>query len=274
MTASHDPSFLEKFLGKNYKWWYTLKYTAKSRIASPMGILFQQLANFISSLAIYYLWYINGGSASIITYLAIGRTFQGLAENYVIGRFGYDGISGAVSRRLIMPRDYLWLHFVESVGSRIVKNFVNLGGFALAGIAYLILLGPMEWPQTWLVVSLPLFLVISYLTIFIIGGLAGLTSYFIRDKIDFFGVEYSYSALLPVLSGAIIPLDKFPFPIIFESLPTAWILHHPMQIYLGNYDWIQTLLVFAGGILWFIVLERLWRRVFSLAMKKNESVGL
>lgn len=272
--TDYQPTPMENLLGKNYKWWFVIKYTAKSRIASPMGIVFQQLANLISSLAIYYLWHINGAGSAVITYLAAGRTFQGLAENYVIGRFGYDGIEGAVARRLLIPKDYLWLHFIESVGSRLVKNLVNLIGFTLAAVIYLFFLGNLQWPGTWLALTLPLFLIVSYSILFIIGALIGLTSYFIKDKIDFFGVEYSYTALIPVLAGAIIPLDKLPFSIIFETLPTAWLLHHPMQVYLGNYDLTQTLLVFGGGIVWFVALERLWCWVFTLAMKKNESVGL
>lgn len=274
MTNNYKISWAEKLFGKYYKWWFFFKYTAKSRMASPMGFIFQQSANFISSLAIYYLWYLNGAGPSVLTYLAIGRTFGGLGENYVIGRFGYDAINGGITKRLLVPKDYLWLHFAESVGSRFVKNLTNLIGFVLAAVVYLTFWGSLEWPQSWLALSLPIFLILSYSILFILGAFFGITAHFIHDKIDFFGIENSYSALLPVLSGAIIPLDQMPWPLFWESLPTAWLIHHPMQIYLDKYDALQTLGIFVAGVAWFVVLERIWRLALKAALKRNESVGL
>jgi ABC-type uncharacterized transport system permease subunit len=47
-----------------------------------------------------------------------------------------------------------------------------------------------------------------------------------------------------------------------------------MQIYLGKYDFNQTLMVFAGGIAWCIVLYFLAKWVFKMGLKRNEAVGL
>jgi ABC-type uncharacterized transport system permease subunit len=51
-------------------------------------------------------------------------------------------------------------------------------------------------------------------------------------------------------------------------------LHHPMQIYLGEYNSLDILLVFLGGIVWCLVLYFLAKFVFKLGLKRNESVGL
>jgi ABC-type uncharacterized transport system permease subunit len=47
-----------------------------------------------------------------------------------------------------------------------------------------------------------------------------------------------------------------------------------MQIYLGKYNFQETLAVFLGGIIWFLVLYFLAKLVFKMGLKKNEAVGL
>jgi ABC-2 type transport system permease protein len=59
-----------------------------------------------------------------------------------------------------------------------------------------------------------------------------------------------------------------------ENTPFAYILHYPMQIYLGKYDTNQTILVFLGGLAWCLALFILAKIVFKLGLKRNESVGL
>ena len=56
--------------------------------------------------------------------------------------------------------------------------------------------------------------------------------------------------------------------------PFTYLLHHPMQIYLGKYSALETLYVFGGGIVWCVILYYLVKWVFKMGLKRNEAIGL
>jgi ABC-2 type transport system permease protein len=99
-------------------------------------------------------------------------------------------------------------------------------------------------------------------------------SFFVKDEGSNDAVKRVYESLNLVLVGTLIPLDKMPFSSFFSLLPYSWILHHPMQIYLGKYDFNQTILVFAGGIAWCVILFFFAKIIFKAGLKRNEAVGL
>jgi ABC-2 type transport system permease protein len=75
-------------------------------------------------------------------------------------------------------------------------------------------------------------------------------------------------------SGSTFPLDIIDQVQWLQFLPFAYTFYHPMQIYLGNYNFQETLSVFAGGIAWCIILYFLAKLVFKKGLKRNEAVGL
>jgi ABC-2 type transport system permease protein len=83
---------------------------------------------------------------------------------------------------------------------------------------------------------------------------------------------FGYQDLSELLSGGIVPLIGF---LNFLSiLPFSFWVHHPMQIYLGNYSTLETFYVFAGGFGWCVILYFLAQFIFKLGLKRNEAVGL
>ena len=89
------------------------------------------------------------------------------------------------------------------------------------------------------------------------------------------GFVQSYAAVSIFLAGNVVPLNIIPFVGNYLILtPFAFTFYHPMQIYLGKYNTNQTILVFLGGITWFIILYFLAKLVFKMGLKRNESVGL
>jgi ABC-2 type transport system permease protein len=80
--------------------------------------------------------------------------------------------------------------------------------------------------------------------------------------------------LTPFLAGSLMFLSTNSITKSFVYLPWSFLVHHPMQIYLGKYDINQTILVFLGGIFWCVILYFLANFVFKMGLKRNESVGL
>ena len=109
---------------------------------------------------------------------------------------------------------------------------------------------------------------------YIIGYIVGGSAFFWRDEPTYSSFTRTHEAINNVLVGLIIPLDKLTFLPFVVYLPQSWILHHPMQVYLGKYNQSQILQTFLGGFIWCLVLWIAARFMFKFGLKKNEAVGL
>jgi ABC-2 type transport system permease protein len=273
-TTSFQPTLMQKILGRQYKWWYISVYNiilTSTKLSSAGFALFGVLINFT---AVSYIWFINGASAATMTYLLIGRIYKTLTDNYWSDKIGLDIASGKISSDLLKPTEYLNYNFVASISTRLLRNIINISGI----IAVVLLMNFLGVSLIWStnVLSILLFIPIALFINFYIAFIIGCIAFFIQDRRDFGSFSVAYNQISIIFIGTLIPLDKLPvgFEHILDKLPLAYLLHHPMQIYLGKYDTNQTLMVFAGGIAWCIILYFLAKLIFKLGLKRNEAVGL
>ena len=272
ITLPHD-TFLQKLLSNNYKYFFIFQYYAKSTTSGIYGFLLGQFSDIIQNLSIAYIWILNNASPQIITYLIIGRTYKAISDTFFAEILGPDISTGQITKHLMIPQNYIHFSIFRELGRRVVFNLTRALSY---GFILIIYAGFIDWSHFSLVkiaLLIPL-LPISFLSTFFLEFLVGTQAFFVRDKRNFSGIHRAYNGISGVLSGILIPLDKLPFYNVIQFLPTSWLLHHPMQIYLGKYDTFQTILVFFGGISWCILLYFLAKLVFKLGLKRNESVGL
>jgi ABC-2 type transport system permease protein len=264
---------LTNILGKNYKWWHILQFYGKSTGSGIFGFLLMQVSDILQILAIIYIWLLNNSSPQIITYLIIGRIYKACTDTFFSELLGPEIINGNITKHLIIPQSYFKISLFRELGRRVIFNIARASVYLIAvGIFY----KDIDWSYFNIsnISLLLVFMPITFISTFIIEIIVGSQAFFIRDKRTFTGIWNAYNGIAGVLSGLLIPLDKLPFYSIIQFLPTSWILHHPMQIYLGKYDTNQTILVFLGGLAWCVVLYILAKIVFKLGLKRNESVGL
>lgn len=273
MTKDYQPTFLQKVFKANYKCFAVFQYFAKSATSGIYGFLLGQFSDIIQNLSIAYIWILNNASPQIITYLIIGRTYKALSDTFFAEILGPDISSGQITKHLMIPQNYIHFSIFRELGRRIVINLTRALSYGFILIVYASFI---DWSHLYLakIILMILLLPISFLSTFFLEFLVGSQAFFVRDKRNFSGIHRAYNGISGVLSGILIPLDKLPFYNIIQFLPTSWLLHHPMQIYLGKYNLEQTVLVFAGGILWCLVLYFLAKFVFKLGLKRNEGVGL
>jgi ABC-type uncharacterized transport system permease subunit len=267
-------TFLQRTLGSQYKWWYILTYGSRSRIASPFGFFISQISSFLLSITIYFVWFSNSANLLIMNYLIIGRMYRALASNRVYSRFGNLITSGEISRWLLYPNEIFSVQFWLAVGSRLVKNIIDLMGYLLAGIVFFLYFTPIQFASPQAIILCFLFIPISFIVLNFIGITVASAAFFINDEKDMYGIESSAEALEQIFTGSIIPLSLLPFNSVISFNPYAFVLHHPMQIYLGKYSQTEILYTFAGGIVWCLVLWILARLAFKAGLKRNEAVGL
>lgn len=266
---------MSNFFQSNYKWWYCVSYHAKRVSAGAFGTILQYVSHTLSTLAIVYVWYKTGAGSEIITYLTVGKVFQMLSSLSYFGRLSDLIATGKITNYLLLPQSFFKVELVNAVGVRVLKNVSGvvgaLIGVVIAGLAF----RPILLPDLGnILILLLVFLPIAFVIQFFIGVTIGSSNFFVYNKRDFEGISSSYLAALAILTGSIIPLNQLFYPEFFQSLPFAWIIHHPMQIYLGNYSNMEILYSVLGGLMWIFVLYILAKIVFKLGLKKNESVGL
>jgi ABC-2 type transport system permease protein len=159
------------------------------------------------------------------------------------------------------------------VGRRVFRNLFELFGYVVASIicSYVFIV-PIINLQNILI--LLVFVPITFTINHFVGTIVGSTAFFIDDKRDFDGIGKFWLKVRDVTTGSLIPLTLLPIAGVFTFLPTSFVLHHPMQIYLGKYSTTEIIYTFVGGITWCFVLWILARVIFKLGLKKNEAVGL
>ena len=251
---------------------YIVHFYLDSAEATGITNILAMGGTVLYTVTIVYLWHIKGSSSSTSTYLLVGRLYKALSENLFYGILANQIITGKLTDVLLRPINVTKYYFLATMGKRIFRNFVELIGFC---VAILLCLRFTEvnfiWQNIWLLI---LFIPISYWINHFSGVLIGSLAFFVYNKADYPGLESFYANLRTICSGLLIPLNLLPFSGFFTSLPFAFTLHHPTEIYLGNYSPLQTFYTFGAGIIWCVVLFYVSSFVFKKGLKRNEAVGL
>jgi ABC-2 type transport system permease protein len=276
-TTTHEPTFLQKLLGKNYKWWFLLVFNLKRVNASPFAWISGYLSQGLLALTIVYIWFLGGANTGTLTYLAVGKVFYSIITVNGYNYLAQQIETGKISNLLLLPSPFFRLTFFYLLGTRLLKNLALTIGVLIGVFVAILTFTRFDIPEISAVLILIFyFLPIGFILQYFLGMAVGSFNFFINDKRDYEGLISSYTAIFTILSGTVIPLDKLPNNLIniVQLLPTSWLLHHPMQVYLGKYSPLETFYVFLGGIFWCFVLYLLAKLVFKLGLKRNEAVGL
>lgn len=276
-TSTYTPTFMEKILGKNYKWFYLVVYNFRLKRTYLGNTIMWTLFWIFSLLGGFFVWWIttkdnqNFDTSMILTYLFVGNMIGSFINSWPSVDLGVMNQTGQLSSKLLTPSSFVFRLYFRYIGSSMLANF------STTVIGYLLCL-PILWsyllPPTNLLSLLFVFLLlpISYTIAFFMSFIFGCITFWMTELE---GANTFYFYFRDFTAGKFTPLNfLIPFVFFITYQPFAWLLHHPMQIYLGNYDLNQTLWVFAGGLAWCIVLYFLAKFVFKMGLKKNESVGL
>jgi ABC-2 type transport system permease protein len=267
-------TFLQRTLGVHYKWLYISKYNFAIANAGMNANIIRCFPKILSSLMVIFVWSKANPTIAIFTYLIVGRLYKSFAEGFSDQVVSQDIISGNLTSQILLPSAYLPVRFFSYIGRRVLRNFLEFITFVITAMLAIHFFSTIQLTSFATILILILFVPISFYMNFVLGYGVGLFAFFLKDKREFSSVQEGWLATNAILYGLIIPLDQLPFRQIFEFLPTAYFVHHPMQIYLGRYDNTQILHTFAGGIVWCLVLLVVTRTIFKLGLKRNEAVGL
>ena len=279
--ATFQPSFMQKLLGRNYKWWYLIVISVKSDTTYFSQNIFYVFSTIIKNLLFIIVWYINLLSGStilslqeIVHYFIVGALVSSILFTDNVTWFLANQIqTGSLSSILLRPTSFFKWIFFNDLGRGFLQMLIQLSfTLVLLGLANYFL--PIAL-QPLSILGFLLMLIISRFIQFLINFLQGLTAFWFTE---IWGLTSTVGNFWNLSSGEMFPLDIlvkfFPIFIFTFFLPFPFLFYYPTQIYLGKYTSLETLYVFLGGITWCLVLYFLAKWVFKMGLKQNESVGL
>jgi len=277
LTQTYTPTFMEKLLGKNYKWWYFFVFSFKIITIFKSTIFGYSIGEVVEAYAIILLWQSSfvGKSEpeikSIVTYFVLGYFLQTITRTYIDNSLPGTIATGKLVKMQMFPQGLFKQIIVRGMATSAATNMFSLFTVPIFIIPFFVYIQPFSS---------------DYLSLLALVGLF-FTNLFIKSfyqitisSISFWTPEYSgfvrsSDIVQRVLSGALVPFyiltTNFEF---LKNLPFAYTFYHPMQIYLGKYTQAQTGWALLGGIAWCFVLYLLARFVFKVGLKRKEAVGL
>jgi ABC-2 type transport system permease protein len=274
ISKTNTQTFLQKLLGRQYKWWYIIKQGFNSNTIYRYNSFTWLLSSVVLILGTLIIWYINYSQSGVLspdfreifTYFVIGEAF--IFASAIQFDIGESIQKGKFTNRLMMPTSYLKYYCFYQFGYQLFENLSKL-------IIYLILALIMNQflilPSLINFISFIIAIIIAYFLNLLFGIIIGGMAFFLTA---FHGTAALFDSLKLVLGGRLFPFNKLNILKPFALTPFAFTFYHPMQVYLGKYDLNQTFLVLLSGTGWCFVLYFLAKFVFKLGLKRNEAVGL
>jgi ABC-2 type transport system permease protein len=269
LKLDYKPTTMQKLLGRNYKWWYSIVYNFKLAYSYKWNILLAIIRFFIPLIVTYIILSLSSAGKGYNEYLLIGSIFYQFYA-YIIGpSFDITNqvIKGELTKYLLRPSNYFLDLIMKIIGFNSLTLFFRV---SIIVIFCLITGLKINFNLNTLIAVLCIFftLILGYLIEVIVGSLV-----FFQYEINKALLPFYYD-LMPFLTGSLISFSLSPYLNVFKFTPLSLFAYHPMQIYLGKYNSTETLLVFVGGIIWCIILYFLAKFVFKKGLKRNEAVGL
>jgi hypothetical protein len=117
--------FLQRTLGRNYKWWYIINYQFKLSSGHFVPFLINTTVRTIEFLIFVYIWKINNSASTIITYLVIGKMFDKLTFCEIEGQISYMVIKVNLTRFLLLPINFFGYMICDNIGFNLVRTSIN-----------------------------------------------------------------------------------------------------------------------------------------------------
>ncbi|MBU2634524.1 MAG: ABC-2 family transporter protein [Nanoarchaeota archaeon] len=234
----------------------------------------------LTLLIYYFLW------KSIFEYSNVdiirGFTFEGIvayyALNMIVGFFVWSNVDewlendvryGNLVNNLLKPFNFIFFYFFNLLGVSSLSIFLEMVPFFLIAI---FLFGVKVAPVFYFLMFI-VSIVLALLMSFLISYFVGMSAFWFKN---ISGIRRVKRVLIVFLSGGMIPLTFFPEVVqgIFKYLPFQYIRSVPINIYLGSYTYLETLMLIGIQVFWIFVLYLIVNGIWNRAFKKFAGAGI
>ncbi len=217
-----------------------LTLTGLQRAVAYRGAtLLNLVATLVWVVVLYYLWRtvfagqprIGGFDwAAMRTYILVAYAINALLSFSSIMRMTTAIRTGEVATELVRPVDYLGLQLTQAIGAALIEGAAGGGLAVVVGILALHI-APPHSPLAGLLCLLSVGL--GFLVKFLVSYLVALLCFWTLNAV---GLIWAQTAVVNLLSGALVPLVFFPRWLHAVALATPFpaIVSTPVSIYLGK----------------------------------------
>lgn len=239
------------------------------------------LGNLLLIAVTFYLWLAIYGSSSekiikgfslheMIVYVILSFIVSVITHAQITSEIYREVKDGSIATYLIKPINYERRLLFESFGS-LLYNFllIFLAGFIIVLVLSFKYSLDINFGNVLLFfISTLLGFVINFFYSFAFG----LLSFKITNM---WGLAQIMSAILDLLSGALIPLVFFPNVIqkFLDFLPFKSMIYTPCMIYLGKLQAADIIKSFAIQVIWIIILYAIARAIWNALIKQLTILG-
>lgn len=252
---------------------YLVRMTFLTKFAYMKAFWFNAAGTAASIFIYYFLWQfvfqkqetLQGFTMTQMTsYVILSRMLASQFAGGINMEFAQWIYDGAIGVELLRPVSLFFTLFAKRVGE--FAFFVLFKGMPITLIGLLLLGG--EGPAGgWNFLLFLCSVCVSIGIMFFFEFMVGLCSFY---TLHMYGMSFTKSALLSILSGGIVPLFLFP-PALAEVLnymPFAGMVSVPVQIFLGKYEYQQALPFMGLQMIWLVLLLLLSKVLYQIIIKK------
>ncbi|MBP7859695.1 ABC-2 family transporter protein [Patescibacteria group bacterium] len=263
--------------------------TIKKSFASAKSVFYNSLSDpskfysfFFSHLATALVFLIFWQAVFKLNPSFKGYTFEKMVLYYIVGSFfsqlttssaGARSIevaikSGKFSFNLLQPLNWSIRQYVNTMVSKLMQS--TSAFIALIIITFIFNKSFLNL-QTIFVFIIALFFAMT-LNYFLYGMISILAFY----VTEIWGIRSIFGRIADITSGKIFPLDILPANLFFAFgvLPFNYTHFFIMQIYLGKYNFTQSLQQITIQFLWILVTISIYAFFYKKGIKHYDSVGI
>lgn len=246
-------------------------YSFKESVSNKNTIFFTIISGILRIFMYYFLWASVYKEKDLIgglswdetrTYIFLSFIINSIISFYTEVKISDDIKSGNIVIDFMRPISYQNIKFFETLGLIFLEGIISTIVIGIIAILIFNIILPSSLiSMLWVIVSVACGLIIK----FSLSYISGLLCFWTHGIV---GIIWIRSALIDVMSGAIIPLSIYPEAInrFIMMLPFKNIVYTPVMIYLNKIDNLtNTVFIQFAWVIIFWVLSKL---LFFQASKK------
>ncbi|MBI2009597.1 MAG: ABC-2 family transporter protein [Candidatus Chisholmbacteria bacterium] len=263
------------------KYWSVVQISWQSGFVYRFNFIMWRVRNVVQLLTLYFLWLAVSGpkesifsysQAALLTYVLGSSLIRAIVLSVRSIDSQVDIATGDLNNFLIKPLNY----FVYWAARDIADKALNIA-FAIVELVllYLILKPPIIFPQhpsTWFLFALSVSLATALF--FMFSFIISMTTFWYYQY-NGWAQRFLSFVIVESLAGSLFPLDILPplFAKILISLPTAYFIYFPMQIYLERLGDEEIATGYTVLVFWIIVLYIIGQFLWQKGLKVYAAFG-
>lgn len=262
-----------------WKYLSLLLMSAQRTMAYRRTVLTNLTTSLVWLVASYYLWRAVFVSQTQIggfdwermrTYILLAYAVNVLlSSSYSTFRVMFIIRSGDVANELIRPFDFMLAQMSMSLGSALIEGlFSSLVAITIGLLIFHARPPASAWSGALFVVSAAL----GFINKFMINYLVALLCFWTKSAL---GLIWAQTAVVNILSGALIPLEFFPDWLrrLTLLLPFQAVVNAPLSIYLGSVQGWAIVTTLGLQLVWVALLVGLARLLWLPSLRALEIQG-